>query len=141
MDLISIETVQDAARVEQIVQAFATYQEEHKEVYLVPAQTVVVRPNDAALTKTVSHSPFYILRRFAALLRRSWRQNIRNTYIHWFRLGASAVNAVLLAAIFPSVAPGRPPSPASVADRVALLSFGAINMCFIAFMKVRTRML
>ena len=131
MDLISAETSDDQSRVDGIIQAFAQGQR----ITVVDPYSAVRR--DTVTTKEASSKgPLYLLRRFGALLRRSWRQNIRNTYIHVFRLLASALNAVLLAAIFPSVAPGKPPTAASVADRVALLSFGAINMCFVAFMKV-----
>jgi ABC-type multidrug transport system permease subunit len=42
---------------------------------------------------------------------------------------------MLLSQIFPSVAKGQKPKPKSVVDRVALLSFGVINMCMAAVMK------
>jgi ABC-type multidrug transport system ATPase subunit len=132
MDLVSIgEDPQDKERVHHLIEAFVEYQAQDPGLHMEPA--VIHRETNSSPTLT---GPWHVFRRFGALLRRSWRQNIRNTGIHTFRLVASALNAVLLAAIFPSVMPGQPPSPSSVADRVALLSFGAINMCFIAFMKV-----
>ena len=132
MDLISVETPADQARVDRLVQAFA----EKQQPEIHPGAVVWREPARPLSTSSTSLGPLHVLRRFGALCRRSWRQNVRNVHIHWFRFVASAVNAVLLAAIFPSVAPGKPPSPASVADRVALLTFGAINMCFMAFIKV-----
>ena len=78
------------------------------------------------------------LSRSCALWRRSWRQNIRNRPLHVFRFLASVGNALLLSKVFPSVVRGSPPLSSSMADRVALLSFGAINMAFMAFMKAVT---
>lgn len=75
-----------------------------------------------------------ILLRFGALLNRSWKQIIRNNTIHLVKFIGSVGNAVLLAEIFPTVH-GNLVRPNSVADRIALLSFGAINMCFFAFLK------
>ena len=132
MDLIHVETEDDQARVDAIIQSFAEKELRHKELH----SNALVWLDPMATTDPSPMGPLHMLRRFGALLRRSWRQNIRNTSIHIFRLVASAVNAVLLTSIFPSVAPGKPPSASSVADRVALLSFGAINMAFVAFMKV-----
>ena len=63
------------------------------------------------------------VRRFGALLRRSWRQNIRNTRIIILRLGASVLQAVLFASIFTSVRDGKSMTK-SIADRVALLTYG-----------------
>ena len=72
--------------------------------------------------------------RFALLLLRSWRQNIRNTNIILLRLGASIVQAALFATIFKSVRHDKP-IPKSIADRVALLTYGVINMSIMSLMK------
>jgi len=72
--------------------------------------------------------------RFGALLLRSWRQNVRDTNTILLRLGASVLQAGLFASIFPSVRDGKS-LPKSIADRVALLSFGVINMSIMALMK------
>ena len=77
-------------------------------------------------------------RRWAALWRRSWRQTIRNRPLHIFRFLASLGNAVLLSKVFPSILRNAPPLASSVADRVALLSFGAITMAFLAFLNTVT---
>jgi ABC-2 type transporter len=57
--------------------------------------------------------------------------------MNWSRLLISAGNAVLLASVFPTVR-GPIPYTNSIADRVALLSFGAINLCMMAYMKTIT---
>ena len=73
-------------------------------------------------------------KRFAALLLRSWRQNIRNTKVIIIRLAAVIVQAFLFASIFKSVGRGKS-VPKSVADRVALLTYGVINLSMMALMK------
>lgn len=47
------------------------------------------------------------INRFASLLQRSLRQNIRNTSVNVLRFGCSAMQAVLFAAIFKSVRNGE----------------------------------
>ena len=69
------------------------------------------------------------VRRFGALLRRSWRQNIRNTPIIVIRLGASIAQAALFSSIFTSVQEGKSLTK-SIADRVALLTYGKLFVCF-----------
>jgi hypothetical protein len=124
--LVSVDTPADRARVRQLAHEFAGFQQHI--AYKGHRRSNVIRWGDPPrIRKLPSPGPFHVLRRFGAVVRRSWRQNIRNTHIHVFRFAASVVNAILLAAIFPSVAPGKPPSPSSVADRVALLTFGAIK--------------
>jgi hypothetical protein len=73
-------------------------------------------------------------RRFAVLLRRAWRQNARDSRLNLLRLAGSAGQGVLFAELFKSVRRGKSVAR-SVADRVALLSFGAINVCMLAVMK------
>lgn len=73
-------------------------------------------------------------KRFAFLLLRSWRQNIRNTNIILLRLGASLVQASLFATIFRSVRNDKPMTK-SIADRVALLTYGVINISIMSLMK------
>mmetsp|Transcript_25215 Transcript_25215/g.60645 ORF Transcript_25215/g.60645 Transcript_25215/m.60645 type:complete len:409 (-) Transcript_25215:92-1318(-) len=73
-------------------------------------------------------------RRFLALLLRSWRQNIRNTQVIGIRLAGSVLQAALFASIFKSVRVGKS-VPKSIADRVALLTYGVINMSIMALMK------
>ncbi len=72
--------------------------------------------------------------RFALLLLRSWRQNVRNTNIILLRLGASIVQACLFSTIFRSVRNGKS-IPKSIPDRVALLTYGVINISIMSLMK------
>jgi len=74
------------------------------------------------------------IRRFGAIVRRSWRQNIRNFHIIGIRLVASMSQAVLFASIFTSVRDDKSLTK-SIADRVALLTYGVINMSILALMK------
>jgi len=74
------------------------------------------------------------INRFGALLRRSWRQNIRDARIITIRLGASVMQAFLFASIFTSVRNDKSLTR-SIADRVALLTYGVINMSIMALMK------
>ncbi|KAL3800892.1 hypothetical protein ACHAW5_002043 [Stephanodiscus triporus] len=73
-------------------------------------------------------------KRFAVLLLRSWRQNVRNTKVIMIRLAAVMVQAFLFASIFKSVGRGKS-VPKSIADRVALLTYGVINLSMMALMK------
>jgi ABC-type multidrug transport system ATPase subunit len=138
VDLVSVDTedpvaaVKDLARIQHLAQAFRRHQQKQwsgskrvrmeEEVYSMNA-------SPSRRLRILSWIP-----RFGALLRRSWRQNIRNHAVNLFRLVASALNALLLAEIFPTVR-GPIPMVNSVADRVALLSFGAICLCMMAYMK------
>jgi ABC-type multidrug transport system ATPase subunit len=121
---------QDRARMDDLADAFQVYQNEQSKRQ---KDTTVIEYHDSSATTKRSFS-FRWIRRFAALIRRSWRQNIRYTTINLFRLLAATGNAWLLAQMFPTVR-GTHPTVASIADRVALLSFGAINMCMLSFMK------
>ncbi len=73
-------------------------------------------------------------KRFGTLLRRSFRQNIRNTNTNLIRLVAVIIQACLFSSIFKSVRHGKS-VPKSVADRVALLTYGVINLSMMALMK------
>mmetsp|Transcript_13566 Transcript_13566/g.25847 ORF Transcript_13566/g.25847 Transcript_13566/m.25847 type:complete len:835 (-) Transcript_13566:198-2702(-) len=74
------------------------------------------------------------INRFASLLQRSLRQNIRNTSVNVLRFGCSAMQAVLFAAIFKSVRDDKPLTK-SIADRVALLTYAVVNMSIMSLMK------
>lgn len=130
IDLVSIDTEDadqgsiDEARIQELTIAFRAYSQQ-------------TRPPDLGIT-SISMLPARhrspSLRRFTALLKRSWRQNIRNTQYNVLRLGASVGNALLFAQIFSTVKHGVP-LVKSIADRTALLSFGVINMSMMALMK------
>ena len=147
VDLVSIDSEGDAIgredkqRIEILATAFAQQQKQVLQTQASKKKQSILNTESTGIQGSRRAIPFNILRvarRFGALLQRSWRQTIRNKSIHLFRAGASIGNAILLAQIFPTVQRGLEPGANSVADRVALLSFGAINMCFMAFMKTIT---
>jgi len=132
IDLVSVDTEDaeqgriDEMRIDELMLAFRNF-----------SQTKLTRYNpviDSASSLSTPTSRAPILRRFASLLKRSWRQNIRNTHYNLLRLGASVGNALLFGQIFASVKRGVPLIK-SIADRTALLSFGVINMSMMALMK------
>ena len=75
-----------------------------------------------------------MLQRFSHLFIRSWRQNIRDIKLNMLRFGASLGQALLFAQIFKSVDKGNI-TPKSVSDRIALLTYGVINMSMLALLK------
>ena len=91
-----------------------------------------VHPNGWRLSPLVHWIP-----RFGALWLRSWRQNIRNLQLNAVRFVISVGNGLLLSGIFPTVVKGLP-LVSSIADRCALLSFAAVNMMMISYMKTIT---
>ena len=72
------------------------------------------------------------LRRLFLLLRRSWRQNIRDGWVNSLRLAVSSGLALVFGELF-----GRfgPPTPSQLAERIALLSYASINMAMMSLMK------
>jgi ABC-type multidrug transport system ATPase subunit len=138
LDLVSIDSedmeqaVQDEARIARFERIF-------RNRAIVPGKvgTYTLQIEDTESWKTMwtrKKSFFRWIPRLGALLKRSWRQNIRDSGMNALRLMISVGNAVLLAGIFPTVkAPG--PLVSSIADRVALLSFAAINLTMLAYMK------
>jgi len=75
-----------------------------------------------------------MMHRFGALFQRSLRQNVRNTRVLLLRLGAALLQAKLFASIFKSVRHDKSLTK-SIADRVALLTYGCINLSIMALMK------
>ena len=72
------------------------------------------------------------LRRCALCLRRAWRQNIRDGWVNGVRLAVSGGLALVFGEVFGRLST---PSAASVAERIALLSYASINMAMLALMK------
>jgi ABC-type multidrug transport system ATPase subunit len=151
VDLVSVDTedpmaaAEDRARIEHLATAFRRHQQKqwssgghNKPIRITEEDEVrsskVNAPSPSRRGRRLGLLGFNWIPRFGALLQRSWRQNIRNHAVNTFRLVASSLNAVLLAEIFPTVR-GPIPTVNSVADRVALLSFGAICLCMTAYMK------
>lgn len=141
LDLLSVDSedayqaTKDELRISGLAKSFAENQKscdnfpslklgnEHSKAISLKAKS-----NDKS--KTIAQ-PFRTVRRFGRLLLRSWRQNIRNHRVNIFRLIASCGNAFLFSRIFHSIKKGVF-SAKSVADRVALLSFGVINMRYVS---------
>lgn len=129
IDLVSIDTEdaeegrRDEERIEHLVEAFRSYQDSQK--LIVPATTTPSAASIGHLT---------LIRRFFAILRRSLRQNVRNTRYNFARMTAAVGCSALFSQIFKSVRKGVPEAR-SIADRTALLSFGVINMSMMAMMK------
>jgi ABC-type multidrug transport system ATPase subunit len=124
----------DLSRIAYLSEEFRNHQRrEHKKLF--PFSQVPIRDRQQSVLLVRNARGWKVsVRRFGSLLKRSWLQNIRNHSTNIFRLGAGVVNALLLTAIFPSVREATPTAK-SLADRVALLSFGAINLCMMAYMK------
>lgn len=91
-------------------------------------------PSLSLFLRRWSRSTVNGVNRFSALLRRSLRQNVRDGRIIALRLGASVVQAWLFANIFKSVRDDKSLTK-SIADRVALLTYGVINLSIMALMK------
>lgn len=143
IDLVSIDpenqvqALKDQQRINKLAYEFLAYTSKKSGTWRAEKDRLSedpVRSLDAFEVTAKCH-PFRIVRRFGALFRRSLRQNIRSTALNIFRLFLSTGTAMLLSQIFPSIAKGEDPKPKSVVDRVALLSFGVINMCMAAVMK------
>lgn len=145
LDLVSIDSedayqaTKDELRISGLAKAFAENQRSYDNVPTSlksgKANTKAISPNmDTNIISKKVAQPFRTVRRFGRLLLRSWRQNIRNHRVNTFRLIASCGNAFLFSRIFHSIKKGVF-SAKSVADRVALLSYGVINMSMMTLMK------
>jgi ABC-type multidrug transport system ATPase subunit len=148
IDLVSINTddpasaALDEARIAHLAASFAIYQQQQWTAAQSPKRNIsfvaTSSGNAVWMTRHRSHNTFVPslrwLRRIGALWLRSWRQNVRDVPLNLVRLFLSGGNALLLAGVFPTVR-GPIPYINSIADRVALLSFGAINLCMMAYMK------
>ncbi len=159
VDLISVDpedpvqATLDEKRIQRIVSHFRKHQREQlripkknqkhrdlryphntmKEVYKTPT----AQSSQSAIRSRrhrLFHCPQWLLR-FMALLKRSLRQNLRDTTSIVARLIFSASNAWLLTQLYPTVVPHAPPTAHSLADRAALLTTAAIVVCNMAYMK------
>ena len=130
IDLVSVdhESVEaarlDLARISRLVATFAASQSRAAALAAPAAPAApAVAPAATSAAGRVARRPGP-LRRFGLLLRRAWRQNVRDAWTNGLRLGVSLGLALVFGEIYGSVGA---PSAASVAERVAVLSFGAIN--------------
>ena len=144
IDLVSVDpenmvqAAKDLQRVKKLTFAFFQHAKERRSKSLNAEKVCSISDSLHMVNSTqvsASRHPFRVIRRFGALFLRSWRQNFRSTALNVFRLGISTGTALLLSQIFPSVSKGEAAKPKSVVDRVALLSFGVINMMMTAVMK------
>ena len=145
IDLVTVDTedaaeaMKDLERIDHLAQAYAEQAELHHssglDSWTPPSdkrQTVFgLALIDNNGTKVGRRN---FAQRFGALLRRAWRQNMRNHKLNLVRLAGSVGQALMFAELFKSVRVGKSISK-SIADRVALLSFGVINMCMLSVMK------
>jgi ABC-type multidrug transport system permease subunit len=141
VDLVSIDAEdpsaapEDELRISRLADAFQEHQHKIHNAVFSTVTNVDVDDECKAVGSSKRERPrFLAIRRFRRLLLRSWRQNIRNNRVNFIRLMGSAGNAFLFSTIFRSVKKGEF-TPKSVGDRVAMLSFGIINMSMIALLK------
>lgn len=150
VDLVSVDTEnmeqakKDWERIEELAVAFREYQREQGNEYKrkrnPTAQLPVVVLDPPSPASSWTKAPIFWWRwipRLAALVQRTWRQNIRDRTVNVARALLSVANAVLMAGMFPTVR-GLIPMVNSVTDRVALLSFAAIQICMLSYMKAVT---
>jgi ABC-type multidrug transport system ATPase subunit len=160
LDLVSIDTEDspqtaslDEARIQRLAVAFREYSDKigqipQKAKQLLRASSAMTRAieeNSCGISHTApfTHNTSFsrLLGRFARLLARSWRQNIRNHQVNAVRLFVSAGNAYFFTNVFPLVKQMHDKkgdvffTVKSVPDRTALLSFGVINMAMLTVMK------
>jgi len=135
IDLVSIDTedldeaVKDEERVRYLFEAFQRSSSQNSKHI---QRSLSIQRSISQVNR--SKGILVPLPRFLALLRRSWRQNIRNNRYTIARLIASVGSSLLFSQIFRSCRKGAPLAK-SIADRTALLSFGAINLGMMALMK------
>jgi ABC-type multidrug transport system ATPase subunit len=147
VDLVSIDSedpslaLEDEFRISQLEKSFQKHQiKVHRKVFTAIESAVApVDGGEIYKTAATDHKSLlsgfhHSLGRFRRLLLRSWKQNIRNHRVNAIRLIGSAGNAFLFSTIFKSIKKGAF-TPKSVGDRVAMLSFGIINMSMIALLK------
>lgn len=138
LDLVSIDSEdpraagEDEARIMKLASAFAENQDSVIKPK-IPENAIEIDQESIRLVSGKRRRGFR-LQRFARLLMRSWRQNIRNHRVNLLRLFVSAGNAYLFTNVFKSIQKGMFTAK-SVADRTALLTFGIVNMTMAALMK------
>jgi len=137
IDLMSIDTedpdeaVKDEARIEELAAAFSRHMNKNEQLHGSESVWQPPRKTNRGVQLNGSIHPVRWARRSMALLQRSWRQNIRNNKINALRMLAAVGNSFLFSQIFATVKKGVPTAK-SIADRVALLSFGVINMSMVS---------
>ena len=143
IDLVTIDTddlvqgTKDVARINflhhRFLESCTSFHVDNEQVCL-DKERLAISSKDAGTGNRKVHSISRTLQRFGALFQRSLRQNIRNTRVLILRLGAAVLQAKLFASIFKSVRHDKSLTK-SIADRVALLTYGCINLSIMALMK------
>ena len=126
-----IETARDTKRIEFLNNAFKKHQA------ATASRNIELWNRDKALILSkvpTKHKMRRPLPRIASLVVRSLRQNLRDVRINLLRSAASFSLARLFSELFSNVKKGQTPAK-SVADRIALLSFGVVNMSMMSIMK------
>jgi len=144
IDLVTIDTedpeeaVRDVERIDRLAEAFADEMRIHRandvELWTPPKDKRMMFGIDLDRRSIVKVGKRSFLQRFVVLLQRAWRQNMRNYKLNIVRLLGSVGQAFMFSELFKSVRNDKSITK-SIADRVALLSFGVINMCMLAVMK------
>mmetsp|Transcript_30578 Transcript_30578/g.35649 ORF Transcript_30578/g.35649 Transcript_30578/m.35649 type:complete len:715 (-) Transcript_30578:157-2301(-) len=136
IDLVTIDTEDeeqgsiDTARIDYLAEEFRKRHSKDMGKNWVPPTCQGEKYNGTVTIR--SHRRFH--QRLSALLLRSLRQNFRDLKVNIFRGVASFGLAGLFSEIFSGVKKGKSLSK-SVADRVALLSYGVINMAMMSLFK------
>lgn len=126
-----IETVKDTKRIEFLNDVFKKHQA------ATASKNIELWNRDKALIFSkvpTKHKMRRPLPRIASLVTRSLRQNLRDVRINLLRSATSVSLARLFSELFSNVKKGQTPAK-SVADRIALLSFGVVNMSMMSIMK------
>jgi len=144
IDLVTIDTedpmeaINDLERIDLLAQACAEEIERHHssalDLWAPPGDKKTVFGLDLVGDDGAKVGRRNFVQRFGVLLRRAWRQNMRNYKLNIVRLLGSVGQALMFAELFKSVRHDKSITK-SIADRVALLSFGVINMCMLSVMK------
>jgi len=135
IDLVSVDTedidqaAADNARIQELAVAF---RKDQKKLRMEEKGTEGEGQTTIKRYRTRRRLPFF--KRVAVLVRRSFRQNFRDTTVNSLRLGACGLLSFIFSAIFGENLKGEP-TARSVADRTALLSYAVINMAMMSLMK------
>jgi len=143
IDLVTIDTEDPAQcsidndRIDYLADAFHEYHgrnmvDDESNGRLVPPSAD--RYSNRRRGNTMTRSSLRPHERIGALLLRSIRQNIRDLKVNVLRIGTSIGLATIFSQLFSTMKRGSPIAK-SIADRTALLSFGAINMAMVVLMK------
>lgn len=131
IDLVTIDTeddeqaVHDRERIAHLVKTFQVHQSQQP--IKQPIMTVPAHPSDnsqqiaTCTNNSSSATAERIVRRFCALLLRSWRQNVRNTKYNGYQILAYVWNAYIVCAICPTVQ-GKDITTNSLMQRTSLLT-------------------